>query len=563
MSAFAAFSRLSKNSSELLLYNPAFSIPISKSNVRLGLKNSIFADNSIIVGLNKDEFIIANGTYELKVLRGLALVNNVLKIGPNSSHKVFTNANQALPVICGTDSSSRNGTLLPSFSTVIELVNYDAGLQHIDYIQPQLQGLYLHKPNSQYTFEVKEEAEEGIEGLKVDQTAYRAISEIGTKLSKGKTAIITGAPLSGKLTFAHRLLDYMAMIGPVALLDLEPNSGKFSPPGCLALTVQDRPSLGVHVQNSGLSIRTYYYGHSNLESLPSYYSKCVEELKKLYDLELRHIPLIVNAPTGIKGLARKELSATISLFNNPTIVYLSQNGSPGVEEFEDDFEVQDNPDEEVIGELTELTKDTVYKVQATRRKPKYLSYSHEIAFLQYFHRKESVYDFSFLVELAPQLVSLSKKDPSSVPYVVSLQQNISKLHASSVEEYLEASAVGLCSVDLPERLNHKTYPQIISADEFSDLKHHTICLCIIHLVAKSGHCLVYLPRDSSVVDCLRKETSKKKSLAFVKGDFSIPSGEILTPHFLGKSIPYVVPEPLSKVGGVWNARKTIGRKNQR
>lgn len=563
MSAFAAFSRLSRNSSELLLFNPAFSTPISKSNVRLSLKNAIFADESIIVGLNKDDFIIANGTYELKVLRGHALVNNVLKIGPNSSHKVVTNANQALPVICGSESSSPNGTLLPSFSTVIELVNYDAGLQHIDYIQAQLRGLYLHQPNSQYTFEVKEEAEEGIEGLKVDQSAYRAINEVGAKLSKGRTAIITGAPLSGKLTFAHRLLDYMAMNGSVALLDLEPNSGKFSPPGCLALTVHKRPSLGVHDQNRGLSMMTRYYGHSNMTSLPSYYSKCVRELKRLYDLELLHLPLIVNAPTGIKGLARKELSTTISLFTTPTIVYLSQNGSPGVEEFEDDFEVQDNPDEEVIGELSELTNDTVYKVQATRRKPKYFSYSHEIALLQYFHRKDSVYDFSFLVELAPQLVSFSKNDPFSVPYVVSLHQNISKLHASSLEEYLEASVVGLCSVDLPERLTHKTYPQIITTDEFSDLKHHTICLCIIHLITKSGHCLVYLPRDSSVISSLRQETSKKNSLAFVRGDFSIPSGEILTPHFLGKSIPYVASEPLSKVGGVWNARKTIGRKNQR
>lgn len=561
MSAFAAFRKLSRSTPELPSYNSPFPNNTLSSNVKLGARNAIFADSSILIGLNPGDYVTASGTYRLKIVKGSALINSLHKIDSEQTYNVITNANEPLPVISGIDNPTPKDSMLPSFPTVIEIQNYDTGIQHIGRIQEQVKGLYLDIPDSQYTFDVKEEGDNDTEGIRIDQSAFKAVTEVGNRLTnKSEVVLVAGAAFSGKLTMAHLLLNYITINSPVAFLDLDPNSGRFSPPGCLSLSVQSQPCFGVFIPNGELKGKTLYYGHNSLTALPTYFMKCVRELKDYYESKLLKHSLIVNTPPGIKGLGRELLSQISALFKTSILVYLSQNGSPEVESFEDDFEVQDNPDDEVIADLTH---NTLYKVHATRKKPRFLTYAHEIALLQYFHRIESRYDFSFLVELPPQMVSYSRGDPHGVPHVVSLHQSIQKLSKENVEEYLEASVVALCSVDLPLHLASKTYPQIITTNDFVNLSHDMICLCIVHLISKDGHYLVYLPRNSSVTLRLREETSKKRSLAFVRGDFGIPSGEFLAPQFEGRSIPYFVPEPLSKVGGVWNVRKNLGRKNQR
>lgn len=561
MSAFAAFQKLSRSTPELLSYNSPFPNNILSSNVKLGARNAIFADSSILIGLNPGDYVTASGTYRLRVVKGSAFINSLYKIVSEETHNVITNANEPLPVIIGVDNPTPNDSILPTFPTVIEIQNYDTGLQNIDRIQEQLKGLYLSKPDSQYTFEVKEEADNDTEGIRIDQSTFRAVTEVGSRLSnESEVALVAGAAFSGKLTTAHLLLNYITTNRPVAFLDLDPNSGRFSPPGCLSLTVQSQPCFGVFIANGGLIGKTLYYGHNSLTALPTYYMKCVRELKVYYEAKLLKYPLIVNTPPGIKGLGRELLSQISALFKTTVLVYLSQSGSPEVESFEDDFEVQDNPDHEVIADITHTL---LYKVHATRKKPRFLNYAHETALLQYFHRIEENFDFSFLVEQPPQMVSYSRGYPNGVPYVVSLHQSIQNLSKENVEEYLEASVVALCSVELPQFLSSKTYPQIITTNDFVNLSHDMICLCVIHLISRDGHYLVYLPRNSIVTLRLREETSKRRSLAFVRGDFGIPSGEFLAPQFEGRSIPYLVPEPLSKVGGVWNVRKNLGRKNQR
>lgn len=124
MSAFAALNRLSNKSSEALLYNANLSGTITSSNVTLGPKNAIFMDSAVLVGLNKDEFIMVDGFYDLSVVKGCASVNNLFKISSGNAYPVVTSKNESLPVICGLESEESTQTgVLPSYSTVIKLSN--------------------------------------------------------------------------------------------------------------------------------------------------------------------------------------------------------------------------------------------------------------------------------------------------------------------------------------------------------------------------------------------------------------------------------------------------------
>ncbi|KAF3986425.1 hypothetical protein FT663_04555 [Candidozyma haemuli var. vulneris] len=572
MSAFAAFNQSSKNSSESSLFNAALSNTITKSSIKANPKNSIFADDSIILGLNKDDYIIVNGTYELTILKGDVLVNNLFKLGQGKSYPIITNAYQSLPVICGMEGSSKKQeSILPAYTSVVKISNLDTGLQHVGHVSPKLSDSYFLGRSSPYTFEVVEEPQENVMGFRVNSSTHRAITEVSEKLLSGeiKSSLVVGAAFCGKSTFAHTFLNYLLFNGStdVVVIDLDPNSGKFSFPGCLALTVHSHPSIGVHTPTDRLENESVYYGHSNPTALPTYYVKCVEQLKEAYMATWKHLPLIINAPPTIKGLGRELLARITEMFHDldPTLVYLSQNDSLTIEDFDvDEFEVQDNPDDEVLADLTYTSS---YKVHATRRKPKCSGpLAHELATIQYFHRiSQFRWDVqSFLVQTPPSVIPFSPNDPRAVPAIASLHQTITSLRRENIQDYIEASLVALCAIDIPRKSLSKTSPQFINTDDFTQHKSTVVCHCIIHsLKLKEGYYLVYLPKDPTTTNRLKQAFSSNQTLAFVKGEGSIPPGEISVPQFTGRNIPYVVPEPLSKVGGVWNIRKNLGRKNQK
>lgn len=571
MSAFAALNRLSNKSSESLLYNANLSGTITSSNVTLGPKNAIFMDSAVLVGLKKDEFIMVDGFYDLSVVKGCASVNNLFKISSGNAYPVVTSKNESLPVICGLESEESTQTgVLPSYSTVIKLSNLDTGLQNFGVILPHLQDLYYSQPSSPYTFEVVESPRNNVVGLRVDQKAHYAITEVSGKLrsQESRAAIVVGASFCGRLTFAALLVSNMLLAGVqrVALIDLDPSSPKFTPTGCIGLTFHSQVSIGVHLQTHDSNDKLHFYGHEDPAVAPSHYFRCMESLKKHYISHWKSIPLIVITPGNIRGFGRETLAHLFKVFGDlePSLIYLSHNNYLSIGDFEpDEFEVQDNPDDEV---LADLTYKTVYKLDSTRRKPKYLGIlASEIAILQYFHRiSRHHWDFSsFLLELAPLILSFTPGNEFSVPLIASLHEPVKCLNESEMQTFIEASVVALCAIDVPKSSLH-SYPQFINTTQLLHLDCTFICLCIVHSInLKEGYFLVYLPKDQNLSGKLLRATAKGHTLALVRGTGFIPSGEIFASPFIGKKIPFVNREPTNKIGGIWNARRNLGRKNQR
>lgn len=505
------------------------------------------------------------------MLKGTLLVNNLLEITPGKSYPVITSINQSLPVLCGTEKTkSPDQSILPGYSTVIRLENLDTGLQHISHISPQFKDSYFLQPSSQYTFEVIESPRDNIVGLRIDQSAHRAINDVSNELlsSRAKSIFVAGTSFSGKLTISKTLIDFLVMknTSQVVLLDLDPNSTKFSPPCCISLSVHSEASIGNFIKSSRSDDEICYFGFSIPNASPTNYFRWVEHLRKTYLAKWKHLPLIINSPPGIKGYAREVLIKLTQTFSDldPALVYLSHNDAVEVGEFDvEEFETQDNPDDEVIADLS---FHTVHRVHATRRKPKYLGpLAHELDTIQYFHRISPLqWDLTtFLVESAPVVIPFSPKEPTSVPVVASLHETITELTLESLQEYIEATVVALCWTDIPKRLlQDKKRPHFINTEEFIRCKARFICLCAIHSIhIKEGHYLAYLPRDQSSMERLRKYS--QGTLAFVRSENLLPTSELLSPRFLNKSIPYVTPAPISKVGGVWNARRNLGRKGQK
>lgn len=547
---------------------------VAKSNFSSTPHNSIYTESSVILGLEKDDYLIVNGLFEFGVCRGAALINNLHLVKPGQYHPFLSSSAQSLPVICaGESSDSSVSPYLPGFKTVIEFRNLHTGLHRLGQYHPPFKNMY-YTP-SQYTFQVVQEAAE-LFAVHFDAGGLKCLNTL-THLASGRdpqTIFVVGAKNCGKSTFTKALLNNLVLAGKqkVAYLDLDPGQSEFSVPWTLSLTVHDSPTFFPYFTqpHSTDDVILRYYGFSSPADLPEHYTNCCKYLYDHYceNLRPKGISLIVNTPGWIKGFG-KELLILITKFMTPDqLVYLTHNDSVNLGDFQaDEFEAQDNPDEEV---LAGLTYGILTTVKGTRRTSKFSAAQLRIHNkLLYFHRTRRLqFDFSHhILQDAPLKLGYGTSGP--VTAICALNYDLE--NEKDVPIVADASIMGMCMIktsSLPKISAIRNFPMYLDGSAFPEIEHSSykfLSLCMIHSINnKGGYLNVYISGNHNEISTqisLLLCTGYK--LVLVRGDGEIPAAEVLMPDLIvsGEQIPYVSMET-RKVGGVWKVRKNIGRKNQ-
>lgn len=597
MSAFAAFlsNDRPKSSYEIPDRNKYLSEElVSCSNLHLTPENSVLTSTSIFLGLHSENHIVLNGSFELRVLRGACLINNVHHIEQSEIHRVITANFKSYPVICSTGPRSKTRgypSLLPQFDTVLELRNMETGLDELNQLFSKSNDLY-YSSQSGYTFELVAEDDETLFGVHYDSAAMKLIDSLSHSLStqteSTPSVLVFGANNCGKTTFAKALCDnvIMATQRPIAYMDLDPSRSEDSVPGCLSLTIWNKPNFGVTFPKSAALSEEddlqCYYGFKSPLRLPERYLHCFQVLLKHYSERLfpRKIPLVINTPGWIRGFGKELLSSILDHTSPSHLVYFSHNNALHVDDYEADaFEAQDNPDDEVLSGLNFSKMTTVRGVRRATSLKQTSVQQHDL--IAYFHRKgEYTFDFTSLLSSAPLKLFYHKSHKSQespsftgVSAISVFGHDLDELVAlEDIKLLVDASVMALCLVDedaIPnsdsgewtEELKH--LPRYINSSALSHVNLTFVSLCMVHSInAKDGYFNVYLPQDGDAIsEAILAPPSAK--LLLVRGEGEIPMAEMVHPRLSGRKLPYVNYETKTKIGGVWKVRHNIRRKNQK
>ncbi|QBM91179.1 polynucleotide 5'-hydroxyl-kinase GRC3/NOL9 [Metschnikowia aff. pulcherrima] len=577
MSAFAALGK-QRDVQEYCYPHPVAKLlagPVESSNFTFTIDNSVFAPSSIFIGLLPSEYLVVKGLYQLKVHRGICLLNNVHEIPRGTAFPVVTSSAESLPTLSAPEKDhtlleeqlSDNKTLLfPQCSTVIELSNWKIGLQDLCRYSPLLENLYYSK-DTQYTFEFVLGPEESTSAIFFDPHSLRTLNGVCRQM---ETVVVFGVPNGGKKTFAKAIINNMVLAGrkPVAYLDLDPGSIDSDAPGCLSLRVVRKAILGevfFWTQEQNEEDLHRYYGFTSFADRPHYYTRLCHELLAHYKQHLEHkgIPLVVKYPCWIKGYGKELLMEFSRALNPKKMVYLTHNNAVSLEDFEiDAFEETDHPDYEVLAGFQHRDCSIVRGVRRDRGLTK-----NELLFrnkLLYFHQAAPGQSFDFkkpILHTDPVKLSFDHISAISVlqleAYPDMTREDVYTMVEATIMAIFTVKSSSLQFSELAEKI-------YMSGSELTELDATFVGLCMVHLVDKAHNSLnVYLRDKDEVSRQLIKAKEQGHSIVLARGDGQIPTVEF-TNGLSGKEpkVPYVSYTPMQKLGGIWKVRRNIGRKNQ-
>lgn len=564
----------------------------SHCNFTPSFENTIYTSTSIFLGLEISSHILSVGTYELVVHRGHVLLNNVHELKEGAAHSIVGCASQSPVLISAMEQVERsenghrepqkNG-VLPKYSTVIELRNLHSGLPAIAQYCPPLKTMH-HSSSFSYTFRLLEEPEDNVFGVFFNAAAVKCINALTllltTPTSAPDSVMVIGSKNCGKSTFGKTVLNNVSNVTkkPIAYMDLDPSNSEFSIPGTISVTVHSSPTFGLHFcQTDALKVpenKYCYYGFSSAGTLPAHYLKCCKVLAEYYTLHLypKGIPLVINTPGWVRGLGKDFLIELTGLTNPSQLVYLTHNDAISVGDFEaEEFESQDNPDDDVI---SGLTYKNLIKLKATRVAPRLNSPLMKLHnCLTYFHHGDTAHTFDFTRQILSSppcklfYATGNKSLPESLSgiYALGFDMNIAQ-SSELIVQFAEVSIMGLCLVPASSiKVSTKNTFAPILLEDFPVEDSIFVCLCMVHSInTKEGYMNIYLPSSSTnLSDSMSPYMENGYRLAMIRGEGEIPLVELIFPEFEDTIIPYLTPEPRTRLGGVWKARKSLGRKNQK
>ncbi|EEQ38182.1 putative polynucleotide 5-hydroxyl-kinase [Clavispora lusitaniae] len=594
MSAYAAFFSNDEDDPkyEIPFHNSVLSKePVSCSSFRLSIENSIHTSSSIFLGLRCDDYIVVNGSFELRVLRGGCLLNNAHHIDENDAHKIITSNFQSSPVICSTKSRLNMSTsrLLPSFDTVIELRNLDTGIEGINDILDGISPMY-YTPTTNYTFELVHEERETVFGIYYDAATTKLLDSLSASLCKKseppQSVLIFGASNCGKSTFAKALCNNVVKTtqNPIALMDLDPSRSELSVPGCLSLTVIDEPNFGSFFPSPWCYDKEndlqYYFGFGSPLDQPLRFCQGLRTLLDHYNdhVSPKGIPLVINTPGWTRGFGRELLEEILDNISPSHSVYFSHNNAINIDNYEPDmFEAQDNPDDEILAGFSFSKITTLRGVRRVSGFTQSQLQMHDK--MVYFHqRKVGAFDFSDrLLSRSPLRLNYERSGDITNPAFVGASaisvldyEMDSNVNPRDIKLLVDSCVMAMCLVEeksftahvLPERHEFKGLPRVFHGSSISHMNPRFLSLCIIQSInTEEGFFNVYVPGDPSQLSTAILDAADSR-LVLVRGEGEIPKAEILHPRLLGRNLPYVDFETRAKIGGVWKIRHNIRRKNQ-
>ncbi|KAI3402322.2 GRC3 [Candida oxycetoniae] len=557
-----------------------------ESNFVPNESNLRFEDKHILITLQDYENIILKGQFRLKIVSGKVKVNNCHELKPNADTVYHFTALEchSLPIISNDTDSSSSETPMVS---VIEIANYETGLERIGNLHQSLKSLTFDNQNmngifSNYTFEPIFGQREDVQGLNIDNSWVEYFQK--HMRCKEPRFMVIGGKNTGKTTFSKSMANYSVLSSKqsVVYLDLDPGQSEFSSPYCLSLHVEKSAQYCFDWTHSRAGV-SHYYGFTSPMEAPTRYLEIAEILFKEYSTKYapKRYPLIVNTPGWIKGYGREILSQLSQIIEPTFVVHLTKNVP--VEPSSENPELIQNLQLQDLNVLPGSFYASKYHAAQIR----------SIYKLLYFHQdRNNCFDFSrYLLDHAPFRISYYVGENGAGVYaasVLNFNVNPTTFNYKNMPFLLESLIWGVYATE-KENLTgqvicdnqYDSFPNIISGDEADAAKLEKkdfLGLLIVHSVnSKDRYLNVYTPHF--VRSLVQKYLNNGHRILLTRGEGDIPETEMIHPTFVKErissqskhipsklknpvDIPYVNFDLKSKVGRVWKVRRNIMRKSQ-
>lgn len=138
--------------------------------------------------------------------------------------------------------------------------------------------------------------------------------------------IVCGGKYLGKSTLIKYLVNStLNVCNKVCYLDCDPGQTTFTPSGMVSLLVLSKPLLRPSFLNCQKTYMSHFIGDHSVNSAPSHYGSCVQNLFNLYqqDPELAKLPLFVNTMGWVEGIGLALLCNNIATVNPSHMVQMN------------------------------------------------------------------------------------------------------------------------------------------------------------------------------------------------------------------------------------------------
>lgn len=576
MSAFAALQAPSRLGSLHATKPPPLNSAPRTLNFSFRRDNVVLRPDSITLGLEERDLLILQGCFEAEVLRGVVFVDGAIPIRPGSLHKFITSPLRSLPTFRTVDArkvESDGHGILPRYGCVVQLRSLELGLDH--FASYSSLDIPYSDPAWAYSFNIVQEESPQTCGAFIPGRNLLALEKACQLFSSGppRVVMVAGAPMTGKSTFCETLLNcVLAENSSIAYMDLDPSHSRYSPIGCISLSVQNQPRLNAIYSVRGLEFQhSVYYGFNLVSENPLHFYSCASQLFRVYTESVRSngTLLVVNTPAWIKGLEKEMLVMVSRLVAPDLLLYMSHHDFIPIGDYvAPTFESQDHPDSSVL-------QDVHYGSQLTLRAIRKLPLVSKSDFLDHnklihFHQLDSgIFSFrNHLLLKAPQPLSYwTPSSPSGTVRAVCFlnYERDQNLVFDDVVDGLEATVMAICAVSKSDVSNavatRDESPWYLDAEGFRSISSYAIGLCMVHSVDTRDHTFNIYPDGE--LGAKIAGLSPSETLILVRGEGEIPQAEFEYSRLSGAEIPFLNADPKTALGGRWTVRKNIGRASQK
>lgn len=538
--------------------------------------NVVLRPNSITLGLEERDILLLQGCFEAEVLRGVVFVDGAIPIRPGCLHKFITSPLRSLPTFRTIDApnvESNGDGILPHYGCVVQLRSLELGLDL--FASYSSLDIPYADPAWAFSFKIAQEESPEICGTFIPGRNLLGLEKACQLFSSGppRVVMVAGAPMTGKSTFCETLINcLLSENNSIAYMDLDSSHSRYSPIGCISLSVQNQPRFNAIYSVRPLEFQhSVYYGFHLVSENPVHFFSCVTQLFRVYkeSVKSRGTLLVVNTPAWIKGLEKEMLVMVSRLVAPDLLIYMSHHDFIPIGDYvAPAFESQDYSDSSVLQGVSYESQLTLRAIRKLPLVSKSDFFDHN-KLIQFHQLDSGAFSFRNHVLLKPpQALSYwSLSSPSGTIKAVCLlnYERDRTTDLENVVDGLEASIMAICAV--PESAvsdvvaTRDNSPCYLDAEAFRLSSSYVIGLCMVHSVdIRDGTINVYPDGD---LGAKIGRLPPSETLILVRGEGGIPQAELEYCRLSGADIPFLNADPKTAISARWTIRKNIGRASQK
>ncbi|EDO15955.1 hypothetical protein Kpol_1044p14 [Vanderwaltozyma polyspora DSM 70294] len=552
------------------------------------------SDNSILIGLTQKQRIFISGIFNLQVVKGGIVYNNVHY---NASKKIYTvwhPLSNSIPSINSSHYAGWEESLhlpykykniakdrLDAFPCILKINNSNfETLLEVCNLFPESRYLWKLKNGTNQsfssdtaTYDILNKDIDPFIPLEISQNWVSVIEKLNVAHKNSQydmRVLALGGKNSGKSTFLRLLRETFnntisenQIENDMLYLDFDPGQCEVSEPECISLS-KLKPnneilgnSLSIHYQEM---LDQIYIGSSSPQDMPSKYLEAINSIIQSFEDQSFMGTSLLNLPGWIKGFGLNIINHVINSFKPTHIILLESNSTKSSfsdlvipDYFSSDLNEHYQPIVyNILANTINSNNSPTSKFQANQiRTYKMITYMHTIQ-KSYQGLK---FDFNPLISKAPIQVSFGEAGIRGFQFT----EEFRKLNENDIKGSLEGTIVALHS------LNSKELMDITYAGKFplidNEIKDKTyISLLLIHSIDVEKKLMnIYIPDHKLGI----LKSNCDKIWIIVRNKTETPIQELYSDNLElqnATEIPYISTERRKKYEHVWKVRKNVLRR---